>query len=828
MAGKKGSVKVTRVKQMPSSSGSSDKKSEIAGVCWIALGLFLFVCVISPSPSHWIGKAGQLLQHLIFGTFGLAAYALGPALVALGVGCIAQRAQGLKKGKVAGCVVGVFFILCLLNMIFLKKINSERYGEFLVNTFLYGKSAHLGGGAFAGLVVYPVKRLIGSVGASILFAAGLLICILIVTNLSLKRTSEEVSNTVRQQVVEHRERATNVRLYNERLANARDVSDDLSPLGEDDFSSARRRKKRRADNRPRLPIGTIDRARESGGMTRDESVAQHDEVPFVEAEVVSAPPSASRKKAPGVNREPIAFSGEEEEGGIPEDNIEQERMRQAAPPKKYQFPPIDYLSPPKNANVNRAASMADARAKARRLEEILKSFGVEARVVNISQGPAVTRYELQPAAGVKIARIAGLTDDIALGMASMGIRMEAPIPGKAAVGIELPNEKTTLVTLREIIESDKFKNAPSNLTFALGRDVSGNVVVGDIAKMPHLLVAGATGMGKSVCIHSMLLSILYKSSPEQARLILIDPKKVEFSMYNGIPHLLIPVVTDPRKAAGALNWAVTEMENRYRLFSENGVNNMFRYNEKMKDQPDVEQMYQIVIFIDELADLMMVASKEVENSIMRLAQMARAAGIYLVIATQRPSVDVVTGVIKANIPSRIALTVSSQVDSRTIIDSAGAERLLGNGDMLYSPTGMLKPLRVQGAYVQDADRDRVIEFVKAQGGTPEYDEKVIGALETSASAAQDKQGGDEDGAPAEDPLLSEAIDIVVTSGQASISLIQRKLRVGYARAGHLVDTMEKMGVVGASEGSKPRKVLLTPEAWRTMAGDKWGMPSDGK
>jgi S-DNA-T family DNA segregation ATPase FtsK/SpoIIIE len=810
-------VKVTRVKRMTPQAQPDSKRNEIAGVCWIALGAFLFLCVVSPSASHWIGKAGFLLQQLLFGLFGMAAYVLPLALIVLGVACIAQRAQGISRGKLAACCVGAFFILCLLNMLFLKKANSEQYGVFLANTYLYGQTAHLGGGAFSALFVYPLKRLIGNAGANIFLCAGILICVLIVTNLSLKRTGQEVGNVVQQQVVEHRERNAQVHLYNERLERAHeaDVSDPTI-LGPEDYKGGKRQKHRR-DKRPRLPVGRVTDASDS--MPQQEPAVQQD-VPFVEAQIVSEP--APKRQTKTVGQEPVVFEGEQEEGGIPEDNIEQARIRAAAAPRRYQFPPVEYLSPPKPSQA-KGGSLVEARAKAKRLEEILASFDVEARVVNISQGPSVTRYEVQPAAGVKLSRIVNLTDDIALGMASMGIRMEAPIPGKAAVGIELPNERTTLVTLREIIESDKFKNAPSNLTFALGRDVSGNVVVGDIAKMPHLLVAGATGMGKSVCIHSMLLSILYKSSPQQARLILIDPKKVEFSMYNGIGHLLIPVVTDPRKAAGALNWAVTEMERRYKLFSENGVNNMFRYNEKFKGDADVEQMYQIVIFIDELADLMMVASKEVENSIMRLAQMARAAGIYLVIATQRPSVDVVTGVIKANIPSRIALTVSSQVDSRTIIDSAGAERLLGNGDMLYSPTGMLKPLRVQGAFVQDADRDRVIEFVKAQGGPADYNEQVIDALEAQ-SDKQNKDAGTDTDAAAQDPLLSEAIDIVVESGQASISLIQRKLRVGYARAGHLIDTMEKMGVVGASEGSKPRRVLIDRQQWQTMAGEAW--PND--
>ncbi|MBP3371915.1 MAG: hypothetical protein J6L88_05245, partial [Clostridia bacterium] len=511
----------------------------------------------------------------------MASYALPIALIALGVICIAQNTGRARTGKITGGAFGVFFVLCLLNMIFLKKVNSEHYGEFLANCYLYGQSAHLGGGAFSALVVYPVKRLVGNVGASIFFSAGLLICILIVTNLSLKRTGQEVSNVVQQQVVEHRRGQVTARPQKNVDPYISIQSDDLSYL-EIDEGSKKSRRGRLAEKKAQPQLQE---------PTYVEAEVVEEPIPVQMMEVEEKPARRAKKSSVKVNEEPIAFAGEEEEGGIPEDAIEKERMQQAAPPKKYQLPPIDFLSPPK-AGASRAGSMAEARAKAKKLEEILDSFDVEAHVVNISQGPSVTRYELQPAPGVKLSRIVNLTDDIALGMASMGIRMEAPIPGKAAVGIELPNDKTTVVTLREIIESEKFQNAPSNLTFALGRDVSGNIVIGDIAKMPHLLVAGATGMGKSVCIHSMLLSILYKSSPEQARLILIDPKKVEFSMYNGIPHLLIPVVTDPRKAAGALNWAVVEMERRYKLFSENGVNNMFRFNEKMKGDPTAEQLSQ--------------------------------------------------------------------------------------------------------------------------------------------------------------------------------------------------------------------------------------------
>lgn len=485
----------------------------------------------------------------------------------------------------------------------------------------------------------------------------------------------------------------------------------------------------------------------------------------------------------------------------------------------YTLPPVNLLNP-----VQKKLTQADIDNEidrnSKKLVEALQSFGVQTKLVGVSRGPSVTRYELQPAPGVKISKITGLQDDIALNLASAGVRIEAPIPNKSAVGIEVPNKARDTVFFRELVDTTEFKKSfDKKLETVLGKDISGAMVTCNIAKMPHLLIAGTTGSGKSVCVNSIIMSILMKSTPQDVRLIMVDPKKVEFMMYNGIPHLLIPVVTDPKKAAGALAWAVNEMLNRYKQFSDNNVRDFTGFNELAKD-PDsgLMKMSHIVIFIDELADLMMASPKDVEDSIVRLAQMARAAGMHLVIATQRPTVNVVTGLIKANIPSRIALMVASQTDSRVILDVSGAEKLLGNGDMLYMPVGLPKPVRVQGCFVSDKEVERVVEFIK-QTFQAEYDELVMEEVERQtemvASAQDGKSSGNSDSGDIDtsDERLEDAIDFVVESGTCSTSSLQRRLKLGYGRAARLVDIMEEMGIVGTLEGSKPRQVLMTKQEW---------------
>ena len=474
----------------------------------------------------------------------------------------------------------------------------------------------------------------------------------------------------------------------------------------------------------------------------------------------------------------------------------------------YEFPPIQLLAEGDKKGIKGGKkAVADT---ATRLQKTLYSFGVSAKVENVSVGPAITRYELKPAEGVRVSKIANLADDIALNLAAETIRIEAPIPGKQAVGIEVPNKENEVVTLRDIIDCDKFREHKSKLAFALGKDVAGNEVVTDIAKMPHVLIAGATGSGKSVCINTMIASIIYKAKPSEVKLVMIDPKVVELSVYNGIPHLLIPVVTDPKKAAGALAWAVQEMVNRYSLFASKNVRDIKGYNEAIEEQG--HKLPQIVIIIDELSDLMMVSPKDVEDSICRLAQMARAAVMHLVIATQRPSVAVITGIKKANIPSRIAFAVSSQVDSRTILDMSGAEKLLGKGDMLFYPAGAPKPTRIQGAFISDKEVEKVVDFIK-NNGEATYNDEIIKQIENANSTDQEIDNSDEDDS---DPLLMEAIDVVVETGQASTSFIQRRFKVGYARAGRIIDQMEERGIISGFQGSKPREVLMSKERWEEL------------
>ena len=482
---------------------------------------------------------------------------------------------------------------------------------------------------------------------------------------------------------------------------------------------------------------------------------------------------------------------------------------------QYQYPPIELFE--KSQDETDPGAQEELKANAQKLVDTLESFGVRTRVLDISRGPSVTRYEVQPMAGVKISRITSLADDIALNLAVADVRMEAPIPGKPAVGIEVPNHKKTPVYIRSVFESQSFLRMTSPLGIALGKDIAGVAQVADLCKMPHLLIAGSTGSGKSVCVNSIIMSLLFRSSPEDVKLLLIDPKVVELAEYNGIPHLLMPVVTEPKKAAGALGSAVQEMERRYHLFAENNVRDIKSFNKLAAERPDLEKMPYIAIIIDELADLMMVVGKDVEDSICRIAQKARAAGMHLIVATQRPSVDVITGLIKANIPRRIAFAVSSQVDSRTILDGSGAEKLLGMGDMLFMPVGAPKPTRIQGTFVRDEEISRVLDFIK-QSGTVQYDEAMIEAMEKHAiqDGKKGSGGADSDEDPDTDPMFKQAVEVVIDAGQASTSLLQRRCKLGYARAARIMDEMEQKGIIGPYEGAKPRAVLISRQQWLEM------------
>lgn len=537
------------------------------------------------------------------------------------------------------------------------------------------------------------------------------------------------------------------------------------------------------------------------------SVAEDIPKPGVTEQVISSTEEPVRKKL-----KPAEVAAES--AAISKAIEDQEQQ----PTPNYRYPPLNLL---RNTKSSVAGGKDEVAKNAERLSMALESFGIDAKIVNVTRGPSITRYELELEAGVKLNKLTNLADDLALSLGASGVRI-APIPDKiSTVGIEVPNKLVSVVSLREVVESKQFQGAKSKLSFSLGKDISGSPIVGDIAKLPHLLIAGTTGSGKSVCMNSLILSVLYKSNPEEVKFIMIDPKMVEFGVYNGIPHLLIPVVTDPKKAAGALQWAVTEMLRRYQKFSGTGFRDLASYNKHAAsvDDDEYEVMPQIVVVIDELADLMLVASKEVEESICRVAQMGRASGMHLVIATQRPSADVITGLMKANIPSRIALSVSSSLESRIILDTQGAEKLVGNGDMLYSPIGLNKPKRVQGTFVSDSEREKVIEYLK-DGSEAQYSEEISQAIEDAAAASEKPsvKSSDAQDDGDRDPLFDEAVQVVMDLGQASVSMLQRKLKLGYSRAARLMDQMEEAEIVGPFEGSKPRAVLLSREQWYQQHG----------
>ena len=655
-------------------------------------------------------------------------------------------------------------------------------------------AADIGGGAIGTLAAVPLVKMLGTLGAVVLsigvsvmlfaFVFGIDISQYISTKMDDILERREEGREEREKIRQERAKAADVRRA-ERIERKKEL---------------KKQKEAKAIEPEQIKINLNGRVIEdikqkvsNKGKANESSVAT----------------MANMIGKQNDNMQDDFFKQEEETKEDKTKQVLQLEHTQVVEEDNYVYPPIEYLGQTtKKALKGGTKALTDT---ASRLQKTLYSFGVQAKVENVSVGPAITRYELKPAEGVRVSKIANLADDIALNLAAETIRIEAPIPGKQAVGIEVPNKEKEMVPLRDVLESDEFQENRSKLSVALGKDVAGKATIADIAKMPHVLIAGSTGSGKSVCINTIITSIVYNAKPSEVKLVMVDPKVVELSVYNGIPHLLIPVVTDPKKAAGALAWAVQEMDNRYNLFAQKGVRDLKGYNKAVEKEKEGGALPQIVIIIDELADLMMVAAKEVEESICRLAQKARAAGMHLVIATQRPSVDVITGLIKANVPSRIAFAVSSQIDSRTILDQVGAEKLLGKGDMLFFPSGASKPTRVQGAFVSDDEVERIVEFIKSNG-TATYSEDILETIENSNKTDKEKALEAEQAQDDEtDPFLQDAIDTVVETGQASTSFIQRRFKVGYARAGRIIDQMEERGVISGYQGSKPREVLWTLE-----------------
>jgi S-DNA-T family DNA segregation ATPase FtsK/SpoIIIE len=692
---------------------------------------------------------------------------------------------------------------------------------------MYSKGIELKGGGVIGMMLASPIMLFGAVGSKIIILLITFVFIMLMGNIALVDFLKFVTNPFRKMgeyAKEQREISRQDAQYIEKLRDSqiqerRKKEFELNI--EKDFERELEKASEKSVSFPELPEEWTDPPLKPPSYIPPNDDGYDDDPPFdippedlqePELDLESVP--EPEKEQRGFDSIQVAFESYQEEKELEENLLKQREASLVEYQQMYSLPGIELLD-----NIVKKRPESDIKAEletnSEKLVETLKSFGVMTKIVGIVRGPSVTRYEIQPAPGVKISKITSLTDDIALNLAAAGVRMEAPIPGKSAVGVEVPNSTVDTVAFRELLDSEDFREAGSNLRAAIGKAISGEIIISDIAKMPHLLIAGTTGSGKSVCVNSIVMSILYRATPEEVRLMMIDPKSVEFMMYSGIPHLLTPVVTDPKKAAGALGWAVNEMTQRYSLFAENNVRDIGGYNEIAKDSDLLEVMPKIVIFIDELADLMMTAAKEVESNICRLAQMARAAGIHLVIATQRPSVNVVTGPIKANIPSRIGLKVASQVDARVIFDTAGAEKLLGKGDMLYSPVGIPKPIRVQGCWVSEKEIERVAAFIKSSFELS-YDENVIEEIERQALAVAEKDNAPGDTGEEfelDDEKLEDAIEAVIDAGKASTSYLQLKLKLGYGRAARLIEMMEKMGVVGKFEGSRPREVLMTKQDW---------------
>ena len=774
--------------------------NEIQGILVLALGVLM---LLSFYIKNSIGRFGMFIREASLGILGIPAFLIPPLIILYGVLLIAAYNKiDLKKKPLY-----VFILFALVSaLIQTGSYDPEGFSgitplKALERFYLEG-AALSGGGVIGGLISLPFLVTFQVPGTIIILTALSLIDIILLTNKSIADFFRNIRSLVSKRKKARQSDETEL--------------DDLQPVIEEngDEISLRFDKPKVIDFRIEKTARELKKHQKRKEGSAKAKLLPEDDTD-VSIEYIGPEESATELVIDDIkNRTAAKISRQERTANktVEEPGLQEIVIKGPAKAKKqntkYVFPPLDLLIEEDPDTGSSRSYRSQALEGAKKLEETLLSFGVSAKVVNVTRGPTVTRYELQPSAGVKVSRIVNLSDDIALNLAAPGIRIEAPIPGKAAIGIEVPNREINMVRLREVLESAEFARHPSKIAFAAGKDISGEPVIADISKMPHLLIAGATGSGKSVCINCLIMSILYKSSPDEVKLLLIDPKVVELGVYNGIPHLLIPVVTDPKKAAGALNWAVQEMVNRYKLFAEKNVRDIKGYNALVSRTDDEPVMPQIVIIIDELADLMMVAPNEVEDAICRLAQMARAAGMHLVLATQRPSVDVITGVIKANIPSRISFAVSSQVDSRTILDMAGAEKLLGRGDMLMHPVGKPKPVRIQGANITDAEIERVVEYIKAQGDA-EYDDEIIEEINSD-----DKPDTSDDGD--NDELLPQAIDLVIDAGQASVSFIQRKFRVGYARAGRIIDQMEARGIISGHEGSKPRQVLITKQQWHEM------------
>ena len=813
----------------------------------VAAALLLFI-----SNLGFGGAVGKTVSGFLFGMFGLMAYVLPVLLLVGSFFAVSNRGNKLAAVKLIAAIV---FLVFLCTFMGLAMNGNDRIHP--LDAYTYCAERHTGGGIIGGCLAYYMCQAFGLIGSFIIDIIVLIVCMVLITERSALRGMQKGGKKVYESAKESNEKYREYREYRAQERKERRMDHKVSGVSIDTRieEKGKKNKKRKSDEMGELSAPAFDMMPDTTVSPMPEKISSPAPVAVLEEPAAEIQPEISGDFMPDTfPPEPsqaapvpehiaglapakdVLKPAEKTQKKKNEQEIQNEVQKVAQemetsglehkPDKAYVFPSIDLLK--KGEGKKSANTEHQLRETADKLQQTLKNFGVSVTVTNISCGPAVTRYEIQPEMGVKVSKIVGLTDDIKLNLAAADIRIEAPIPGKAAVGIEFPNKENVMVAFRDLIESPEFQTAKSKISFAVGKDISGKTKVTDIAKMPHLLIAGATGSGKSVCINTIIMSILYKARPDEVKLIMIDPKVVELSVYNGIPHLMIPVVTDPKKASGALHWAVAEMTERYEKFAEANVREINGYNAKVdsievpEGQERPQKMPQIVIIVDELADLMMVASNDVEEAICRLAQLARAAGIHLVIATQRPSVNVITGLIKANMPSRIAFSVTSGTDSRTILDMNGAEKLLGKGDMLFHPQGAPKPIRVQGAFVSDKEVSDVVEFIKEQNETASYNEEIVqkvdsmqassGGTTVSISDADAQDDG-------RDAYFDEAAQIIVDKEKASIGMLQRYLKVGFNRAARIMDQLEEAGIVGPEEGTKPRKVLMTSEELQAVKED---------
>lgn len=793
-----------KTKQNTSKKTSSNRQKtvdradaiRVSEIATVAVSVILFCLAIVSGNGVW-----NVLHNVYVGIFGMFAAIVLPLLTIVVTVIFSAKGDDAYgyTAKIVEAFVMVFILATFIHVV--KNSTGDAFKETIINSY---KSASFEfNGGFIGAVLGWLLLTLGKAPAVIISVVLFIVDLLLMTGLTIfqfvagaakpaKVTYEKVAPAIEERIERRRMNKENI-----------DVPLDTQPPEEEDKKPKSRKKKAASSDEemtkvPKEIIDEINRENSNIEMLKNATGKKEEKKPKSIDEIVKDASEDKPNEKKADKSKDFTVSKEAMESGI----------------NDYKLPSVELLSLPIKKST--ADISGELKKNAQRLIETLRSFNVNATITDISRGPTVTRYELKPAAGVRISKITNLADDIALNLAATHVRIEAPIPGKAAVGIEVPNTVKNTVSMRELIDTPEFYEQRSLLSAGIGKDIAGNCVYCDIAKMPHLLVAGTTGSGKSVCMNSIITSILYRAKPDEVKFLMIDPKQVEFSKYANIPHLLVPVVTDPRKAAGALGWAVSEMLQRYQKLSQVGVRDIEGYNKYVQKHEDMESMPKICIFIDEFADLMMAAPKEVEDSVCRLAQMARAVGMHLVIATQRPSVDVITGLIKANISSRIALTVSSQIDSRTILDAAGAEKLLGHGDMLYNPIGASKPLRVQGCFISDEEVEALCDFVKNQGES-QYDEEI--AKEIEAKAVQDKKSSPfEDDGDAEqlDVLFDKAVDIVLETGTASTSFLQRKLSVGYARGAKIIDQLEEKGIIGPANGSKGREILINRQQWLEM------------